>query len=390
MRAQALFDPGGAAARGSVLPPDLTPVPPQGLRAAVEAERARAPRGSTATSTGHASGLGGGGPEETERPEGERGERDERDERDQRDQPSEQAVQAVRDERDERSEQFERGGQDQEVGKEPRRRRLRAVVRERLPLWLHLRCGVERRSLIALVVVLVIAVSFAVHHFWYGEPRSVRAPEAVGEPTGLEPSTGSHAAGSGAETVGAGGEASVSGATGGPPGAAGGRIVVDVSGKVRKPGIHRLPAGARVADALEAAGGARRGTDLTGLNRARLLIDGEQVVVGVPAVPGLVGGGGGSAATGAASAGAASGGSAGSGSGSGAGGAGVGAPSSPISLNTATVEQLDTLPGVGPVLAQHIVDYRTQHGGFRSIDELREVNGIGDRRFADLKNAVRP
>lgn len=66
------------------------------------------------------------------------------------------------------------------------------------------------------------------------------------------------------------------------------------------------------------------------------------------------------------------------------------APAAPVSLNTATVDQLDTLPGVGPVLAQHIVDYRTQHGGFRSVDELREVNGIGDRRFADLRNLVRP
>ena len=68
-----------------------------------------------------------------------------------------------------------------------------------------------------------------------------------------------------------------------------------------------------------------------------------------------------------------------------------GAPAAgPVGLNTATVEQLDTLPGVGPVLAQHIVDYRTQHGGFRSVDELREVNGIGARRFADLQALVRP
>ncbi|WP_244204636.1 ComEA family DNA-binding protein, partial [Streptomyces africanus] len=65
-------------------------------------------------------------------------------------------------------------------------------------------------------------------------------------------------------------------------------------------------------------------------------------------------------------------------------------PGAPVSLNTATADQLDTLPGVGPVLAQHIIDYRTQHGGFRSVDELREVNGIGDRRFADLRNLVRP
>ncbi len=72
------------------------------------------------------------------------------------------------------------------------------------------------------------------------------------------------------------------------------------------------------------------------------------------------------------------------------GSGGGSAAAGPVSLNTATVEQLDTLPGVGPVLAQHIVDYRTQHGGFRSIDELREVNGIGDRRFADLQPLVGP
>ncbi|MGK5696877.1 ComEA family DNA-binding protein, partial [Streptomyces sp. URMC 128] len=76
----------------------------------------------------------------------------------------------------------------------------------------------------------------------------------------------------------------------------------------------------------------------------------------------------------------------------GTGGVGTGGvmPGAPVSLNTATADQLDTLPGVGPVLAQHIIDYRTQHGGFRSVDELREVNGIGDRRFADVRNLVRP
>jgi competence protein ComEA len=68
----------------------------------------------------------------------------------------------------------------------------------------------------------------------------------------------------------------------------------------------------------------------------------------------------------------------------------VAAPGAPVSLNTATADQLNTLPGVGPVLAQHIIDYRTQHGGFRSVDELRQVNGIGDRRFADLRELVRP
>jgi competence protein ComEA len=146
---------------------------------------------------------------------------------------------------------------------------------------------------------------------------------------------------------------------------------VDVSGKVRSPGLLRLPAGSRVADALKAAGGVRPGADTDGLNRARLLVDGEQVAVGAPAAPGP-------AAPGAGTAGAGTAGSAGA------------SPAAPIGLSTATAEQLDGLPGVGPVLAQHIIDYRTEHGGFRSVDELREVNGIGDRRFADLQNLVRP
>ncbi|MFD9504036.1 helix-hairpin-helix domain-containing protein [Streptomyces sp. NPDC060035] len=160
------------------------------------------------------------------------------------------------------------------------------------------------------------------------------------------------------------------GPSAGPPPtvAAGGLIVVDVSGKVRRPGIQHLPAGSRVADALRAAGGVREGTDVTALNRARVLADGEQVVVGMPAVQPAAGGTAG-------------------GGGEGAGQAG---PTTPVSLTTATVEQLETLPGVGPVLAQHIVDYRTEHGGYRSVDELREVNGIGDRRFADLRPLVRP
>jgi competence protein ComEA len=121
-------------------------------------------------------------------------------------------------------------------------------------------------------------------------------------------------------------------------------------------------------DALRAAGGVRPGTNTDGLNRARLLVDGEQIVVGGPApAPGPVAAG---SATGGSVAGA--------------------APATPVPLSTATVDQLDALPGVGPVLAQHIVDYRSQHGGFRSVDELRQVNGIGERRFADLRNLVRP
>lgn len=231
------------------------------------------------------------------------------------------------------------------------------ALRERLPLWVQTRCGLERRSVVALSALLVLALVFAVQHFWTGRTQPVRAPEVVRAAPAAQ-----------GEGVDDGG--------GGPPGApgpfgqAGGtaalEIVVDVSGKVRDPGVHRLPAGSRVEDALKAAGGVRPGTKTGGLNRARFLVDGEQLVVGGPAPAG--------AAAPAVPA----------GRGTAAG------PTAPVSLSTATVDQLDTLPGVGPVLAQHIVDYRTRNGGFRSVDELREVNGIGDRRFADLRDLVRP
>ncbi|MFI1332254.1 helix-hairpin-helix domain-containing protein [Streptomyces sp. NPDC020845] len=238
----------------------------------------------------------------------------------------------------------------------PRRDRLRLALKERLPLWLQLRCGIELRTLAALAVALLVAAAFAAYHFLTGRPQTVAAPPpepprpAASEPaSALAPSPGA-------------------GPTAGP-----GSVVVDVSGKVRDPGVHRLRPGSRVADALKAAGGTRPGADLSGLNRARVLTDGEQIVVGTPPAPTPTGSGPAATAE----------------SGGVAGGAGP-APAGPVSLNSATVDQLDTLPGVGPVLARHILDYRTQHGGFRSVDELREVNGIGDRRFADLRPLVRP
>ncbi len=152
-------------------------------------------------------------------------------------------------------------------------------------------------------------------------------------------------------------------------------MVVDVTGKVRHPGIHRMPPGSRVIDALRAAGGVLHGADISGLNRARLLTDGEQIAVGVPGAAAGSGAGIGGAGTG--------------GTGGGTAGGGTG-PSGPVSLSTATEQQLDALPGVGPVLARHIIEFRTQHGGFTSVEQLRQVTGIGDRRFADLRPLVEP
>lgn len=144
-------------------------------------------------------------------------------------------------------------------------------------------------------------------------------------------------------------------------GGPGGRVFVHVAGAVRKPGVYALRAGARVADAVERAGGARASADLSAVNLASKLEDGRQVLV-----PRRVGGGiaaGVLPSTGAVA---------------------PGAPAQPIDLNTATLEQLDTLDGVGPGIAQRILDYREQHGGFRRVEELGEVPGIGDKRLATL------
>ncbi|MFJ5304043.1 helix-hairpin-helix domain-containing protein [Streptomyces sp. NPDC088350] len=258
----------------------------------------------------------------------------------------------------------------------PWRERVGPALRERMPVWVQTRCGLERRSAVALGVLLVVAAVFAVQHFWAGRTQPVRAPDVV---RAVAPYAGGDAGGSGGEDGSgaagkAGGSRVSSAGVRGAASAAGTEIVVDVSGKVRAPGVHRLPAGSRVTDALRAAGGVRPGTNTEGLNRARFLVDGEQIVVGGPAPAAVPGAGGANTA-----------GVAGS-----VGSVGGAAPTAPISLNTATADQLNSLPGVGPVLAQHIIDYRTQHGGFRSVNELRQVNGIGDRRFADLRNLVQP
>jgi competence protein ComEA len=159
--------------------------------------------------------------------------------------------------------------------------------------------------------------------------------------------------------------------------AAGTELVVDVVGKVRRPGVYRLSAGARVNDAVTSAGGLLPGVDLASVNLARKLSDGEQLLVGLVA-PGAA----------PASTGPGSGGSASGGSGNSDSSAGSADSSTPVDLNSATLTQLDGLPGVGPVLAQRILDWRTQHGRFDSVDQLRGVTGIGDVKFADLKSLV--
>ena len=141
----------------------------------------------------------------------------------------------------------------------------------------------------------------------------------------------------------------------------GGTVTVDVAGRVRRPGIVVLAAGARVVDAIKAAGGARPGVDLSSLNLARLLVDGEQVLVGVAAPAGVVGSLGATA---------------------------VPTPGVLVNLNTATQPELEALPEVGPVTAQAILAWRTEHGGFTSVDELLEVDGIGEATLATVAPLV--
>jgi competence protein ComEA len=146
-------------------------------------------------------------------------------------------------------------------------------------------------------------------------------------------------------------------------------LYVDVAGAVRRPGLYRVPAGSRVAVAIERAGGLSRKGDRTGVNLAALLQDGQQVIVPVRGSPASGGGGTGTATA--------------SGAGSGGGPSG-----GPISLSHATEAQLETLDGIGPALAARIIEYREAHGGFHSIDELKQVSGIGDKRFEALRKAV--
>ncbi|WP_299051571.1 ComEA family DNA-binding protein [uncultured Nocardioides sp.] len=221
------------------------------------------------------------------------------------------------------------------------------------------------------VVAVLVSVGLGATCWWVlrsgPEPLPATAPvSALVTPTGAV--TPESTTSSGAAPV-------AGGTTGGPaaPGpsvASGAEVVVDVAGRVRRPGIVVLPGGSRVADALEAAGGARPGTDLTPLNLARVLLDGEQVLVGVDAPAGTGGlpvpsdpGATGAAPT-------------------------PGAPTALVNVNTADLATLDTLPGVGPVTAQAIVDWRTENGGFSAVADLLDVSGIGEVTLAELTPLV--
>lgn len=211
-------------------------------------------------------------------------------------------------------------------------------VNDRLPLMLRGRVSVGARELglIALVSALALCVVAAI---------ALRSSAAAATPTrsGQVLASASAPASPLAPARTSSSDAGV--------------VVVDVTGKVARPGVVTLPPGSRVYEALKAAGGARRGVDVTALNLARVMVDGEQIVVGATAGPVTPGG--------------------------------TKAPSSStVSINHADETELESLPGVGPVMAKNIIDWREAHGGFTTVDELEEVTGIGPKTLAKLKPLV--
>ena len=204
-------------------------------------------------------------------------------------------------------------------------------IRERL----H---AMERQELIGLLAIAVLVVAGA--GFWYARSLPGRVSvQLAGDP---------------------GSRGSAIGASPSPSPAS---IFVYVTGWVRNPGVYEFHQGERVIDALRVAGGAKRGADLTSVNLAAFLTDAQQVTI---------------VKKGAAQPGGAA----------GLGGAGPGGSGGPVNINTATLEELETLPGIGPALGQRIIDFRTAHGPFRSVDDLLNVSGIGEKRLADLRPGI--
>ena len=136
-------------------------------------------------------------------------------------------------------------------------------------------------------------------------------------------------------------------------------LIINVAGKVNNPGVYQLPKGSRVIDAIKAAGNQRNGVDISDINLARILVDGEQILVGSPKPS------------------------------SGKIAAKKITIDNPLDLNRATITQLDTLPGIGPVTAQRIIDYRTKVGRINSVDELKKISGLGGTKFEEIKSLLR-
>lgn len=215
----------------------------------------------------------------------------------------------------------------------------------------RIRWRLEPGAIRAIAVMLVVVVGVVAWLVSRGGPTQTPTPARIAASGSVAPTALAGASGESTPTSSA-------------------LIVVDVVGPVRHPGIVSLPVGSRVADAIAAAGGLRPGREgvRAGLNLARVLQDGEQVDASAGSPPAA-------AST--------------SGSGSSTGSNPTAGAGGKLDLNTATLEQLDQLPRIGPVTAEKILDFRQEHGGFRTVDQLLEVPGIGDRTLEQLAPLVR-
>jgi competence protein ComEA len=245
---------------------------------------------------------------------------------------------------------------------EPSERVARILEEDREPRPLELpstlargRYGVSLQAVIGVALVVAVAVAMLVGRYVMAredaapQPAVVQEEGAAAEPDGTE---SPFAPAAGPATT----------------------VTVHVVGRVERPGVVTLPGGSRVGEALDEAGGTTGRADLTSVNLARPLVDGEQVVVpGRGETPAAAPAPAGAPAAGAPAPG---------------GAAAPGAAVAPVDLNTADLATLETLPGVGPVLAQRILEWRTQHGRFTAVEELGEVSGIGDKIYAQLSTRV--
>jgi competence protein ComEA len=223
--------------------------------------------------------------------------------------------------------------------------------------------GTPSKPQLAIYAALVVAVLLIGSRFLReGGGAEIASPA-------IAPTTTTATASAGSSPDGLSGSAGADGA-GDAPGLGGTRLVVDVKGAVRRPGVYRLDAGARAYDAVRRAGGLSRRADRVGVNLAARVVDGGEVVVPERGAAAAASAPNASAPT-------TSGGTADDGT-------GAGAPLS-LDLNTATEQELEQLDGVGPAIAANIVAYRQEHGGFGSIDELDEVSGIGDAKLAAIR-----